>query len=217
MGSGETLLFALGMILAAEVEGPPPLTYSAKPAQGVVVDGGTGGPLEGVIVVAQWILHEPGKGSWKRIHVFETTTDSSGRYLLPGWGPKRNAWYPWTRFRDKDPALAFFKRGYRPFAVQNRWDRNESVRFSEWDGKTIMLQRFTGTADDWARELRFLQTDLSWGSEEMDWRRVPRITLALEEERLALEKKRLDGLNISDLSPLGTNIEEVRNFLEGQK
>jgi hypothetical protein len=214
---GPALLLGLAMLLAAEVEGPPPLMYSAKPIQGVLVDAQTGEPLMGVIVVAQWIMHEPGKGSWRRLHVFETTTDSRGNYLIPGWGPKRNTWYPWTRLRDRDPEISFFKRGYSPFTIQNRWDRNESMRFSEWDEKTIKLQRFAGTPDEWARELRFLQTDLSWGSEEMDWRRVPRITLALEEERLALEKKHLMGLNISDLSPLGTNIDEVRRFLEGQK
>ena len=212
---GLALLIGLGMLLAAEVEGPPPLTYSAKPVQGILVDAQTGEPLMGVIVVAQWIMHEPGKGSWRRLHVFETTTDSRGNYLIPGWGPKRNTWYPWTRLRDADPTLNFFKPGYVPLGVRNRWERNESGRFSEWDRKMIKLQKFTGTDEDWIRELSFVQTSLSWGSEVTEWRSMPRIVLALEQERGRIPHKLLDRLG--GLEELGTTAEEIRRFLEEQK
>lgn len=214
---GSALLLGLAMLLAADVEGPPPLTYSAKPVEGVVVDAQTGEPLGGVIIVAQWILDQAGVGSYRRLHVFETATDPTGRFLIPGWGPKRNSWYPWTRLRDADPMLFFFKQGYSPLTVQNRWDRNESMRFSEWDGKTISLQKFTGTPDEWATKLSFLQTFLGWSSQAVDWRLMPRITLTLELERLVLEQKRLRVSNISSLDELGTTIEEVRRFLGGQK
>jgi hypothetical protein len=43
------------------------------------------------------------------------------------------------------------------------------------------------------------------------------MTLALEEERLLLEQKRLTVSNLSALSVLGTTIEEIRRFLEGPK
>lgn len=213
---GPALLLGLGMLLAADVEGPPPPLYSAKPIQGVIVDAQTGEPLVGVIVVAQWILYEPGKGHWRRLHVFETTSDSGGKYQIPGWGPKRNTGYPWAGLLDRDPQISFFKQGYLHSTVQNRWDRNESIRFSEWDGKTIKVQKFAGTPDDWARRLRFLQTSLAWG-DLMDWRLMPRIALALESERLMLEQKRLRVSNLSSLSVLGTTMEEVRRFLEGQQ
>lgn len=216
VGSINTLLLVFSMVLGMQAEGPPPSLYSAKPVQGIVVDAGTGEPLGGVIVVGQWILHEPGKGSWRRLHVSETITDATGNYLIPGWGPKRNRWYPWTRLRDADPTLNFFKPGYVPLGVRNRWERNESMRFSEWEGKTIKLQRFAGTPEEWARELRFLQTSLDWG-DLMDWRLMPRIALALEEERLLLEQQSLRVSNLSPLSTLGITIEEVRRFLEGQK
>lgn len=214
---GSALLLGLAVLLAAEVEGPPPLTYSAKPGQGVVVDAQTGEPLGGVIVVAQWVLDQAGVGSYRRLHVFETTTDVTGNYVIPGWGPKRNPFYPCTRLRDQDPEMSFFKRGYTPHYVQNRWDRNGSMRFSEWDGKTIRLLRFTGTNDEWARKLSLLQTGLAWGWDVVDWRLMPRITLALELERLILEQKPLKVSNLSPLSTLGTTIEEIRRFLEGQK
>jgi len=200
--------------LQSEEEAPPPLTYSAKPVRGLVVDAGTGQPLDGVIVVAQWILHEPGKGSWRRLHVLETTTDAKGNFLIAGWGPKDNTWYPWTRLLTADPALSFFKRGYTPQFVQNRWVRNEPMRISEWDGKTIKLEKFTGTDQEWKRRLRLLQTALAWG-DVMDWRQVPRMTLAILEERERLPKSLRVGLGASE--ELGTTTEEVDRFLEAQK
>lgn len=212
-----SFLLALSLILAEEVEGPPPALYSAKPMEGVVADGTTGEPLEGVIVVAQWVLHDPGKGSYLRLHVFETTTDTTGRYRIPGWGPKRNPYYPWTRLRDQDPKISFFKPGYRPAYAQNRWDRNEPARFSEWDGKTIKMGKFTGTDDEWARELSLLQGALAWGWGVVDWRSIPRMVLAVEMERLRFQHRPLRGSNISPLSDFNTTAEEVRRFLGGQK
>lgn len=217
VGVAWSLFWGLALVLAAQEEfTPPPLTYSAKPVRGLVVDAGTGQPLTNVIVVAQWVLHEAGRGTWRRLHVFETTTDATGTYLVPGWEAKPNPVYPWGGLVTRDPALSFFKPGYVPFTVENRFESNEAVRISEWDGKTIKLQKFAGTPDGWARELGFLQTSLAWG-DVMDWRSLPRIALALELERLSLAQKKLKVSNISRLSSLGTTIEEVREFLERQK
>lgn len=226
MGPGRTLLLVLGVVLAAqvEVEDPPPLTYSAKPMRGFVLDGEKGEPLEGVAVVAQWVLFVSGPGHGghgPRLHVAEAVTDNQGKFLIPGWGPKPNPGYPWTSLLDRDPMLSFFRRGYRPLTVQNRWERKDSVRFSEWDGKTINLEKFKGAAEEWAREVSFLQTFLGWLSKDMDWRWMPRMVLALE-----LERQRLDqlqpgiagsGFGPSPLSSLGTTVEEVRRFLEPRK
>lgn len=223
MGLARSLVWGLVLALGAQEEfTPPPLTYSAKPVRGVVVDATTGAPLEGVIVVAQWILFQG--GPWyspdhvRRLQVFETTTDSHGQYFIPGWGPKPNTLYPWSQLDTKDPEISFFKPGYTPHTVENRWQRHDAVRFSEWDGKTIKLEKFTGTPEEWARELSFLQTDLAWGWRQvMDWRSIPRMSLALELERLSLAQKKLKVSNISGLYAFGTTIEEVREFLERQK
>lgn len=207
--------------LQTEVEDPPPLTYSAKPLQGIMVDGQTGEPLEGVAVVAQWVLFVSGPGHGghgPRLHVAEAVTDNRGKFLIPGWGPKPNPQYPWTSLLDRDPMLSFFRRGYRPLTVQNRWERNDSVRFSEWDGKTIKLEKFRGTDEEWARALGFLQTTLAWGWRGvMDWRHLPRMVLAVELERLRLEQKRVGIFDLSPLSSFDTTVEEVRRFLEIQK
>jgi hypothetical protein len=182
------------------------------------VDAVTGQPLEGVIVVAQWVLFVAPVGRGPRIQVLETVTDAKGIYQFPGWGPKPNPRFPLSSLDRMDPDLTFFKPGYRPHAVANMYASNEAVRTSDWDGKTIKLEEFTGTLDDWAGMLHTVQTGLGWG-DVMDWRLAPRIALALELERINLEKTPIArrGWNISGLYALNTTIAEVRQFLEGRK
>ncbi len=206
----------------------PPSAYSAKPIRGLVVDAESGKPLEGVIVVVQWVLKVAtvgGQNPRSHLEVSETVTGSGGTYTFPGWGPKPN---PVTIDLSKGylccfldswaPQLSFFKPGYTPITVVNRYESNDPVRTSEWDGKTVKLQKLTGAPDEWAKHLRSLQITLGWGH-LMDWHLLPRMTLALELERLGLENTPIAkrGLNISGLYALGTTIEEVRRFLEAQK
>jgi hypothetical protein len=219
---GRLIAFLVGLTLPSSVgaaeEWPPP-SYSAKQIRATLVDEDSGQPIEGVVVVAQWVLWVAGPGGHgPRLHVLETVTDSTGQFYFPAWGPKPNPRYPITRLMDRDPLLSFFKPGYRPRSIQNRWDRNDSVRFSEWDGKPIGLKRFGGTDSEWAKELRNLQTSLDW-LDDFDWRLTPRMVLALESERLALKRKRVyvPGFTPISLEELGTTVEEVRRFMEAQK
>lgn len=219
---GVTLLIAVTLpsSIGADEEWPPPRLYAAKEISARLVDEDSGRPLEEVVVVAQWVLWVAGPGTHgPRLHVLETVTDSAGQFHFPGWGPKPNPRSPITRLIDRDPLLSFFKPGYRPQTVQNRWERNDSVRFSEWNGKSITLKRFTGTDAEWIKELRYLQSRLAWLVEDFDWRLTPRMVLALELERLALQRKRVyePGYTLTSPETLGTTVEEIRRFLEAQK
>ena len=203
---------------ACEGEDLPPLFYSAKLIQGTVVDAATGQPLAGVIVVAQWVQSVAPAGTPHRLQVFETVTDAQGRYRFPAWGPKLNTRFPLGSFDFRAPALDFFLTGYGPDGRANEYPPREALLPSYWDGKTIQLKRFTGTDEQWAQTLSFLQTRLDWAP-GMDWRRVPRITLALEVQHLRLSGSAIAkrGLNISGLYALGTTIDEVRKFPGDQK
>jgi hypothetical protein len=218
------LLFSIGLTLEdALAQEWPPAVYSAKEISATVVEAETGKPLEGVIVVAQWVLFmsNPVHGDHgPRLYVTEVVTDGNGLFHIPAWGPKPNPRYPFTSLIDRDPMLSFFKSGYTSLTVQNRWDRNEAVRFSEWDGKPIKLEKFKGTNEDRAKDLYFLQTGLGWGWKEMmDWRWMPRMVLAIDLERQKLEQlqPRIAGSGFSPgpLSAFGTTAEEVRRFVEG--
>lgn len=219
------LSFLLFLLASSAVAGDmPPPAYSAQPIRGKVVDGTTGQPLDGVIIVAQWILYEAnvgGQNPRKRLQVLETVTAPDGTYAFPGWGPKPNPLRTYSIgsmgvgfccfFTDRDPRLSYFKPGYRPLTLSNRKpvDIKPSVRTSDWDGKTIELEPFRGSPNEWADVLGFLQTDLDWGA--LDWRLYPRMALAVEEERVRLPGR--TGWVLGSLESLGTTREEIMRKL----
>jgi len=205
---------------------PPPF-YSAQPIQGRVVDASTGQPLEGVIVVAQWVLYRTtlgGENPHERLQVLETVTAPDGTYAFPGWGPKPNPLridsigsigVGFCCFlTDRDPKLSFFKSGYRPLTLLNTKpiDIKPPVRTSDWDGKTIELEPFRGSLNEWATKLHFLQGSLGW--HDLDWRASPRMVLAIEEERLRLPGR--TEWSVSGLGILGTSREEILRELRGR-
>lgn len=216
------LLLLASPCAAGEPLSFPPAYYSAQPIRGTVVDATTRQPLEGVIIVAQWILYETsvgGQNPRKRLEVLETVTAPDGTYTFPGWGPKANLWsidlakaYMCCFLTDRDPKLSYFKPGYRPLMLDNRVERNTSVRTSDWDGKTIELEPFRGSLNEWAAALHFLQGNLGWN--DLDWRTCPRMVLAIEDERLRLPYR--TDWSVSDLESLGTSRVEVLRKLRSR-
>src|SRR3989304_3297455 len=96
-----------------------PWSYIAEPIEGRVVDKETGQPIEGAVVVAQWILAKPLEGhSVDHWVVIEAITDTEGRYHIPGWGPKTRPWNRWLS--NYDPKLVVFKLGYWPKKLINQ-------------------------------------------------------------------------------------------------
>ncbi len=157
------LCFSLLLLTAWAEAGMPPPFYSAEPIRGTMVEAGTGRPLEGVIVVAQWILYSTGAGGqnpYKRLRVLETVTAADGTYSFPGWGPTPNpitiddrALYKCCFFESYDPVMDFFTPGYRPRVLHNKGplDIERPARASDWDGKTVELERFKGSVAEWGK------------------------------------------------------------------
>ena len=94
-----------------------PPAYSATGIQAAVVDEQTGRPLEGVVVVARWVLRRMG-GDGPSLHVAEAATDSNGRFAFAAWGPKPRP--PLMQLQDKSPLLILFKHGYEPLELPNQ-------------------------------------------------------------------------------------------------
>jgi hypothetical protein len=222
-----------------------PAAYSARPLAARVVDDESGAPLAGVIVVAQWkLVREVVPGAMQKAYgdtmrIEETETDADGRFAFAGWGPvPRPAGF---HLEHQDPQLLLFKAGHYPRRVENE-PRAKPVqsaeRASQWDGATIRLRRFTGkpqafvaqngrfrdevqvdgTLVDLAFRVGGLQTELGWSRGTDDWKRYPRMAVALanERERLTaagLEKKSL--FLIAPLASLHGGEGSVRKYLEG--
>lgn len=195
------VLTALPLLVATELPAAPPDAYSAAEIRGWVVDADTKQPLEGVHVVAQWILNTGlffHSSHVTRLHILETVTDAQGEYHFPAWGPKPRpvlARLDW----GTDPILTFFKPGYRVLSRNNyspppENEEEMAVRVSRWHGKTVALEPFRGTTDDWIRQLQLVQGRLGWGDRTEDipprlndyWKHFPRTVLAVVEQRRQL-------------------------------
>jgi len=135
-------------------------TYSARPITATVIDTDTQEPLEGVNVVADWVLYDPAWRGTGELEIIEAVTDEQGQFHIPGWGPKAvPSHLPYgTRLGNDDPALQFFKGGYRIRVLVNsrqperlRPENDIPVRYSDWDGKVIKLEKFKGTLEDYGK------------------------------------------------------------------
>jgi hypothetical protein len=160
-----------------------PLLYSAKEIRGQIVDEQTGQPIEGVIVVAQWVLYQAGLGHGGhngRLHVYETVTDKDGRYFIPAWGPKPHL--PMTKLFGRDPEILIFKSAYEPDWLENSVMHEDSVRVSDWNGKVVKLKKFQGTLESYALAIRIGISGSLSSQGASDWKSFPRMVLALDAE-----------------------------------
>ena len=179
-----------------------PWVYWADPIEATVVDAQTKQPIEGVIVVAMWIL----KGGTHRdevgfLEVLETVTDAEGRFYFGGWGPMRRP--RWGLLVAQDPEIFLFKDGYRFERLLNEHQgqatKGAMGRRSTWNGKAIPMERFEGEIKEYAQSLSYLSSRIEpmahkwliphWSCE---WQKIPRLILAVEavEMRRKLAKPR---------------------------
>ena len=185
------LLIIVGQACATSAQGFPPPMYSAKEIQATVVAEDTRQPLEGVVVVAQWVLYRGGLGHGGHgpvLHIAEAVTNARGEFTIEGWGPKLRP--PLTYLDDLSPELVFFKHGFLPTRLRNggpdetpdRFDftkftttqinrallyggnPDKMVQESFWNGQVLQLPPFRGTPEEWFRRLEFVADAVPYGS-----------------------------------------------------
>ncbi len=194
------VLLLLGVMQA--VTACATLTYSAEPIEAWVIDAETKQPLEGVIVTADWELRGGGlalggSSYAGELMVMEAVTDKNGRFYFPAWGPLRQFK---GELHNHDPRLILFKSGYRHEILSNKIRLEaeaalEPVRRSDWDGKTILLKPFKGAAADYAESTYDLGReidnvlDLARGDRECNWKKIPRMLIALDGEASKLDSQ----------------------------
>jgi hypothetical protein len=181
--------------------------YSAEAIEGWIVDAETNKPLEGVIVVAHWQLKGGIEGTYpvRELKILETVTDQNGRYSFPAWGPK----FAFSgNLKSQSPGILLFKEGYKFLMLSNDWYQGKDTSRSDWNKKTVRLERFSGTLAQYAEALASLSSSLwSVGVEIGDqsgdycgWRSFPRVLRALD--RLEAEfraAKVMQGTIVSSL------------------
>lgn len=185
-----------------------PPSYSAEAIEARVIDAETKQSLEDVIITANWELRGGGlalggSSYAGQLMVMEAVTDVNGKFYFPAWGPIRQSK---GELQENDPKLIFFKSGYRYKILSNEIRNDpdaalEPVRRSRWNGRTIALERFKGTVEEYARHLSSIDIDLrfAYDNENCELKHVPRMVAALHRE----EKRFRDLKVYNSLHSLG--------------
>lgn len=220
-------LFACTVSLSSLAEQTVPAFYSAGATVGTVVDP-AGRPVEGAVVVAQWVLEaEDGSGRVGPLVVREATTDASGRFRIEGWDAVAR---PVKGRLDRlDPEVVILKSGGLFWTGSNYGladpgervglDRRDSLR----NGSTIRLQSVKVGANDmerqspvygvWAALHRVIK------SNDCKWTQIPRALASLEKDfarvgRASTEIRGTDFLSRGDcgsLTQFRTAYEDARD------
>lgn len=197
------VLMSLGMACALSACARP-ITYSAETIDARVVDADTKQPLEGVVVVAHWVLeggiHVDRVGD---LVVLEAVTDKNGQFHFPAWGPIRH----WSRSRltYMDPQLLIFKSGYEfrrlanPLTKEALEGKPDPVRRSRWNGGTIELKPFRETEEtkkDLLRNFGYLNSNVESivrDPKTCNWKKIPKMLLAIREQKNFFIEKGIRG------------------------
>src|SRR6266851_3722901 len=179
------------------------MTYRAEPIEAWVVDAETAQPIEGVVVTANWELEigtVGGNVPVGQLMVMEAATDQSGRFYFPAWGPKSvppELPHPLKsppHLVTRDPQLLLFKSGYKWRGLENYFVGNynkDSLRKSDWNGKTIKMERFKGDLKEYARHLDCF--DPKFIEEDCNWKTIPNFVLALDRQKQAFRQSGIES------------------------
>lgn len=189
-----------------------PVTYQAEPIEAWVVDANTRQPLEGVVVVAHWVLegglHTDRVGD---LVILETVTDKQGRLHFPAWGPIRH--WKTSRLTYMDPRILIFKNGYEYAVFSNRLTTDAlkgeggPIRRSDLNGKTVGLIPFKGTDEKYAELVHNLDNQMRFAryGDSCEWQKVPRMLVELHRMSEQFESK---GIKIKGWQ-IGARIRKV--------
>jgi len=196
----------IGIIILLQACASP--IYYAKRTHGQIIDHETGQPLEGVIVVAKWVLLHKTPGKYyhdTKLRIVETLTDENGKYVVPGSPMIRLR--PFTELADRDPAISFFKKGYDPLFIQNSSDRDTVIRYSEWNGRVLKLKRLNVSNDRYAHFLSVL-----FNYDKRDWCFIPKLSQAMYEEKKKLVSEGIESWYLPKIPNVMPNFDEFACF-----
>ncbi|MCU7936836.1 MAG: carboxypeptidase-like regulatory domain-containing protein [Candidatus Thiodiazotropha sp. (ex Dulcina madagascariensis)] len=178
-----------------------------REVKGNVVDGVTGAPLEGVIVVGDW----PGIGSTlcgdhenMTSHIHETTTNQRGKFRIPGCLKTTGIFF------HSDAELGFYKKGYFPKTINNDdfWHPSEGKPKMgiygpgwvwQYDGAVVELEPSAGMPREKldkierSKNLHLVNDYFGIPASKCHWLKMPKMVMAtghLDQESGTRDKNR---------------------------
>jgi len=189
--------------------------YSAEPISARVVDAETNQPVEGVVVVAHWQLEGglEGGNNLGQMMVMEAVTDQAGQFSFPAWGPKKMpSDYPLyasnARLKNMDPEMLFFKSGYQYLNLQNNKPLSQMggmkpyIRTSDWNGKTVKMEKFKGGLKEYAHHLSGLDDELERATISKygycEWKNIPLMLSVTGSQSKLFETEKISHSSINN-------------------
>ncbi len=165
-----------------------PSVHFHGPLEGRVVDSGTGLPLRGVVITANWESRMPMLAGWRpgeQVKIMETVTDADGRFRLAGWGPV------WIRRgvvkNEINPRLLLLRQGYEMRKLRNyEYGLHAGSAGPEWNGADIALRAAGPASLDGLKSATLEYEYLLREPAECRWRHVPRTFAEFRRAREAL-------------------------------
>jgi hypothetical protein len=182
--SGFSLLFAalIALLPMTGCTGAP--YYQIAQIEGWVVEADTNRPIEGAVVAVSWELVMgwlDGPRHQGYLEVKEVVTDKNGRFHFEGF----TAPNPTMHELRNDPVIIVFKGGYAHRTLRNAYPKTGIQREAEVNGKTIKLEPIKPSSK-WREENDNFydgpSTDLSYVIKDCEWKKIPRMILALDQE-----------------------------------
>ena len=194
------------LVIAAAACPPLPahaIVYYSTAIEGRVVDAESGRPVQGALVTANWQLEGGFDTGVPRaqLKILETTTDASGAFRLPSWGPRLSfAGHPSSKW----PQILIFKPGFK---YRRQFDRSP-------DGVKIALSPIQDL-EAYAKEFGAFNREIDWigvrSGNQCAWRELP-ATLRM----LAEEGGRLQSLGVRGFSWLIAELRAGEDYFQKQ-
>lgn len=193
-----TVVLGLALLVSYR-SGLWPLSAAAIDSR--VVDGTTGKPIEGAVVVAYWQVMQ-GSMTGDSLpctpaNLEEAVTDRQGRFHIPGWGP---TWSPcFTGMPANDPIMYVFKPGYYYGKFDNvpiYGQTTTRTPGSFYDYLSLMKIPDSDLTDSNPKNLKSALWNFNEFSDELgefttfmpsecNWKKMPKMMRVLESQRIA--------------------------------
>jgi hypothetical protein len=181
-------LAVLVLAMATDAFAQVALPYGSMGLRGQVVDAESGRPVQGAVVVATWAWLDyemPGyyrSGGYRQasnsLHVGEGVSDGGGNFRVPAWALTKSG----GRLDENQPRIFAFKAGYEPLKDLTT---NENM--------VLRMKKAPADPKEYARQIAALQGGLRWLADETAAKSMPRMMLALHDQKARLGE---DGAEI---------------------
>jgi hypothetical protein len=202
-----SIVVFIGLALIAGVAMVSKVRQSPELHGRVVEEGGTT-PVPGAVIVASWrVVSTPHALPVRYLRLLETTSDESGNFVLPAWGPVLEM----GSLAADQPKIEVFRTGYLPSTAFIH------ARSATRDAPTLLeLSRYRGPPEEYAHILLLyaesVVSNYAMPPFHCEWRRIPAFIEAMQSAVHSLSE--VAGSTSFHAKPLSFDVAECAGAIQ---